>query len=175
MPTYITLLLIGISLSMDAFSLSLAYGISGVENKDKICLSIIVGTYHFIMPLIGFMLSKLLINIKYININIIAFLILLYVGLNLIFSKEEENIKTNILGFILFGLSVSLDSLTVGLGLTAITKNILLPPIIFSITSLTFTYLGLNLGTIIKQNIKSSSKVLGGLILIIIAIFILLK
>lgn len=175
MPVYITLLLIGISLSMDAFSLSLAYGISGIKNNDKIYLSIIVGIYHFIMPLIGFTMSKLLINIKFININIIAFLILLYVGLNLIFSEEKENVKLNILGYILFGLSVSLDSLTVGLGLTAITKNILLPPIIFSITSLIFTYIGLNLGNAIKQNIKSSSKTLGGVILIIIAIFILLK
>ena len=49
----ITIFLIAVSLSMDAFSLALIYGTQGITKKDKVLLSLIVGIYHFIMPLIG--------------------------------------------------------------------------------------------------------------------------
>ncbi|UKI27225.1 MAG: hypothetical protein L6V91_00695 [Bacilli bacterium] len=38
---------------MDAFSLALIYGTQGITKKHKVLLSVIVGAYHFIMPLIG--------------------------------------------------------------------------------------------------------------------------
>ena len=44
------LFIIAISLSMDAFSLSLAYGTLDINKKEIITLSIIVGIYHFFMP-----------------------------------------------------------------------------------------------------------------------------
>ena len=53
MGAFFTTLLIAVSLSMDAFSLSLAYGMQQMTKKDKILLSVIVGIYHFFMPLIG--------------------------------------------------------------------------------------------------------------------------
>ena len=63
------LFLIGISLSMDAFSLSLVYGLNKITKKDKLLLSIIVAIYHFIMPIIGFIFSNILIRIRIINIT----------------------------------------------------------------------------------------------------------
>ena len=47
MDTILTTLIIGISLSMDTFSLSIIYGTKGITKKNKILLSLIVGTYHF--------------------------------------------------------------------------------------------------------------------------------
>ena len=46
----ILLVIIAVTLSMDAFSLSLAYGTIGLDKKNIILLSCIVGIYHFIMP-----------------------------------------------------------------------------------------------------------------------------
>ncbi len=171
----IKLLLIGISLSMDAFSLSLAYGISNINKKDKILLSFIVSIYHFIMPLIGFFFGNILIQIKIINLNIIATLILLYVGIEIIISKEDAPLKNNITDYLLFGLSVSLDSLTIGVGLKAFTNNYLLAAIIFSITSFIFTTIGLNTGLYIGKYLDKYSKLLGGTILIIIGIINFIK
>lgn len=172
MSSFFTILLIGISLSMDAFSLSLAYGLSGISNNQKILLSIIVGIYHFIMPLIGYNFGNLITKISLLNNNFIASLILLIIGLELIISKEKEEINITLIGLILFGLSVSIDSLTVGISLHAITNNIIIAPIIFSITSLIFTYLGLQLGNVIGSKIGNYSKKIGGIVLIIIAIII---
>ena len=162
---------------MDAFSLALVYAIQGMTKKQKIILSIIVGIYHFIMPLIGLTFGTILSNINLISIDIIATIILIYIGIDLIISnfKKEDKLEINKLGFLIFGLSVSIDSLTIGIGLKAITNNYLLSSTIFSITSLTFTYLGLILGNIISNKIGSYSKVIGGIALIIIAIILFLQ
>lgn len=177
MASFITIILIGISLSMDAFSLSLAYGMTTLKTKEKLILTIIVGLYHFIMPLIGLNFGTILSKINLISINLIATIILAYIGIDLIISntKEEEKPLITIPGFFLFGLSVSIDSLSVGIGLKAITNSYYLSSIIFSISSATFTYLGLTLGTILGKKIGSYSKTIGGIILIIIAILIFLK
>lgn len=177
MSSFFTILLIGISLSMDAFSLSLIYGIIGIKPKEKILLSLIVGIYHFIMPLIGLSFGSLINSISFINLHIIAAIILLYIGVDLIISnfKEEELPNISILGFILFGLSVSIDSLTVGIGLKAITNNYLLSSLVFSISSLIFTYIGLLLGNIIGKRIGNYAKTLGGIVLIIIAFIMFVK
>ena len=177
MSSLLIIILIGISLSMDAFSLSLAYGIIGMNSKQKLVLSTIVSIYHFIMPLIGFTFGLVIANMRFINLNIIASIILIYIGLELIISnlKKEDNITISTLGFLIFGLSVSIDSLTIGIGLKAITNSFLLSSIIFSIFSFLFTYLGLILGNIIGKKIGAYSKITGGAILIIIATIMLIK
>ena len=177
MSSFFTILLIGISLSMDAFSLALVYGIIGMKKEEKIILSLIVGIYHFIMPLIGLYFGTLIDEISFINLNIISSIILLYIGIDLIISnyKEENNLTVSILGFIMFGLSVSIDSLTVGIGLKAITNNYLMSSLIFSISSLVFTYIGLLFGNIIGNKIGTYAKTIGGIVLIIIAIIMFIK
>ena len=177
MSSFFTILLIDISLSMDAFSLALVYGIQGMNKKQKLLLSIIVGIYHFIMPLIGLSFGSILNNINIISIDIIASLILIYIGIDLIISnsKKEDRLEITKIGFIIFGLSVSLDSLTVGIGLKAITNNYLISSIVFSISSLVFTYSGLLLGNLIGSKIGTYSKLIGGIILIFIAVITFIK
>ena len=177
MASFITILLIGISLSMDAFSLALAYGMTSIKEKEKILLSLIVGAYHFIMPLIGLNFGFLLSKINLISIDLIATIILSYIGIDLIISssKEEDKPILSIAGFLLFGLSVSIDSLSVGIGLKAITSSYYLSSIIFYLYSGIFTYLGLSLGNILGKKIGLYSKTIGGIILIIIGIMIFLK
>lgn len=177
MSSFFTIVLIGISLSMDAFSLSLVYGIIGMNKKQKIILSIIVSIYHFIMPLIGLLFGSLIDNISFINLDIIASIILIYIGIDLIISnlKKEEILNITILGFLMFGLSVSIDSLTVGIGLKAITNNYIISSIVFSLSSFIFTYIGLMLGNIIGKRIGAYSKIAGGIILIILAVIMFIK
>ena len=174
---FLTVLLIGISLSMDAFSLALIYGIIGMNNKQKLILALIVAIYHFIMPLIGLTFGSFIDRISFINLDIIASIILIYIGIDLIISnlKKENTLNITLLGFLMFGLSVSIDSLTVGIGLKAITNNFLLSSAIFSLSSFIFTYLGLILGNIIGKKIGTYSKIAGGIILIIIAIIMFVK
>ncbi len=177
MASFFTILLVGVSLSMDAFSLALVYGMVGMSERKKALLAVIVGMYHFFMPLVGLTLGMFIDNISFINLNIVASIILIYIGIDLIISnfKEEDTISVSKTGLFMFGLSVSIDSLTVGIGLKAITSHYLLAPFVFSICSTLFTYLGLILGNIIGNRIGTYSKIVGGIVLIIIAIIMFVE
>ena len=52
------LLLIGICLSMDTFSLSLSLGTFNIVKKKCILFSCLVAMFHFIMPLLGVILGN---------------------------------------------------------------------------------------------------------------------
>ena len=71
---------------------------------------------------------------------------------------------------ILFGLAVSIDSFSVGIGLKAITNNYILSVLSFSLSSFIFTYIGLNIGKKINNLIGKISTLIGGITLLIIGI-----
>ena len=163
---------------MDAFSLSLLYGTEGIKQKDKWLLSIIVGIYHFIMPIIGLNIGNFITNKIILNTNIIVGIILSLISIEMIissFKDKEEKFLLTLPGYLLFGLSVSIDSLTTGIGLPAITNNYILCSSIFSITSFIFTFLGLNLGNVLNQKYGKISTIIGGIILLVLGIVYILK
>ncbi|MBE6159517.1 MAG: hypothetical protein E7157_00500 [Lactobacillales bacterium] len=169
----LTIIIIAISLSMDAFSLSLAYGTLNIVKKDILLLSIIVGIYHFFMPQIGNIIGKIIINILPIRTNIIVFIVLFIIGLQMILEtfKEEKNFKNlKIKEMLIFGLAVSLDSLSVGIGLKSIYHNVIISSSIFMVMSFIFTYIGLSLGKKINEIVGKISTLLGGVILMLIGL-----
>lgn len=173
----ITLIIIAVSLSMDAFSLSLAYGTLNLEKTYIKKLSTIVGIYHFFMPLLGLTIGNIILKIVPINTNIIVCIVLTFIGIEMIietFKKEEEIKIMDINELLLFGLAVSLDSFSVGIGLKAITNNYIICVSIFSLSSFIFTYIGLVLGKKINNLIGKISTLIGGLTLIIIGIIYIL-
>ena len=170
-------IVVAISLSMDAFSLSLAYGTINLDKRQNLILSIIVGIYHFFMPLIGLLIGNIIFDIVNINPNILVFIILVFIGIEMLFEslKKEEKVKRlNIIEMLIFGFAVSIDSFSVGIGLRAFLINPLICVIIFSITSFLFTYLGLNLGKKISELVGKLSTFIGGIVLIIIGIVYIL-
>lgn len=169
--------MIAISLSMDAFSLSLAYGTLNLEKKMIQLLSTIVGIYHFFMPLIGMWIGNKLISFLPIGPNVVVFLVLLVIGIEMIVESFKQTRAVRLMKFtelLIFGLAVSLDSFSVGLGLRAIYSKPIVCSIIFSIASFLFTYMGLYLGKKINDMIGRISTRIGGIALIFIGIFYLL-
>lgn len=158
---------------MDAFSLALLYGTEGIKKKDKLILSMIVGIYHFIMPIIGLSIGSFITSKIVFNPDILVGIILSLIAIEMIvssFKNKEEKFLISIPGFLLFGLSVSIDSLTTGIGLPAITDKYIISSLIFSITSFLFTFLGLNLGNILNQKYGKVSTIIGGVILLILGL-----
>ena len=178
MGAFFTTLLIAVSLSMDAFSLSLAYGMQQMTKKDKILLSVIVGIYHFFMPLIGLNIGGAILKYIIIDISILVCIIFSLIGLEMIVSsikEKEDKILISLIGFLIFGFSVSIDSFTMGIGLNMINNNYLEVTSIFAIVSATFTYLGLLLGNKLNLKYGKYSTILGGSLLIILGIYYLVK
>lgn len=162
---------IAVGLSMDAFSLAIAYATNGISMKKTIMLSMSVGLFHYAMPLIGSIVGKKLdfiIN----SSNIIVGMIFLILAIEMYISKDEE-IKcpiTNILSIIFFSLTVSLDSFSVGLALSLLNNNIYLAFIIFSITSAIFTLLGLLIGKYLSKKFEKKAIYFGIVILFLLAL-----
>ncbi len=173
---FLTVVLIAISLSMDAFSLSLAYGTLNLDKKRIYLLSFIVGIYHFVMPLIGLLLGSFIINLVSIKTDILVSCILFLIGIEMIIETFRQKDNMNIKSFVqllIFGLAVSIDSFSVGIGLPSLKINSLICAFTFSFTSLSFTYLGLILGKKISNLVGSISTLFGGLTLIILGIIYL--
>ena len=163
---------------MDAFSLALIYGTQGIQKKHKLLLATIVGLYHLIMPLIGLTIGKYIENRIIFNSTIVVGIILSLIAIEMIissFKEEDKRFLLTIPGYLLFGLSVSIDSLTTGIGLSVITNKYILSAITFAIISLSFTYLGLNLGDKLNQKYGQISTVIGGSILLLLGILYILK
>lgn len=169
-------MLIAISLSMDAFSLSLAYGTLNLEKKYINLLSIIVGVYHFFMPIIGMWFGSGILSFIKINPNVIVFIVLLIIGIEMIIQSFKNERKVEIMNFfelLMFGFAVSLDSFSVGIGLNSIYDKPLISAIIFSLFAGTFTYLGLIFGKKLSKIFGKISTLIGGSILIIIGLLYL--
>ena len=174
MEAFLTTLIVGISLSMDAFSLALIYGMQSISKKDKIILSLIVGLYHFLMPLIGLKIGNLLTHYLLINLDILVSIIFILIAIEMIISslkEKQEKVLLNIIGYLIFGLSVSIDSLTTGIGLNIINNNYIEVAMTFAITSASFTYIGLFLGNKLNNKIGKYSPILGAILLIILGIY----
>lgn len=172
----ITVIIIAISLSMDAFSLSLAYGTLNLDKKYVNILSVIVGIYHFIMPIIGMFVGNTIIKILPVKTNVIVFIVLLFIGIEMIIEsfKNERNISLMRTGeLLMFGFAVSIDSFSIGLGLPTIYKKPIISALIFSLSAGIFTYFGLILGKKINNKIGKVSTLIGGIVLIIIGLLYL--
>ena len=176
MKELLILLMIGISLSIDAFSVSTCIGMCNLSLKKTLNISLLVGLFHFIMPLLGVIVSNQINKIIYINSDIILGIILLLLSLQLFIEylkPTNKEISLNKYGALFFSFGVSIDSFTIGLGLKAITDNLLLSSSVFSICSFSFTFLGLTLGKYINKILKKYSYLIGTLLLFSLGILFL--
>ena len=178
MKELLILLMIGISLSIDAFSVSACIGMYNLSIKKTLNTSFTVGLFHFIMPILGVLISSLINKIVLVNSNMILGIILTLLSLQLFIEylkPTNKKITLSFIGIILFAFGVSLDSFSVGLGLSAITNKLLLASTIFTICSFSFTFLGLTIGKYINKVFKKYSYLVGTIILFGLGIMFLCK
>ena len=169
----ILLIITAISLSMDAFSLSILYGTLGMRKKDKLILSFIVGIFHFIMPLLGKCFGNLIFEFIDVNPDLIVCFILSFIGVQMVLSSFEKNNDIHLMSFseyFLFAFAVSVDSFSVGITFTNMIYNYILSSFIFSFFSFLFTLIGLLIGNKIEKLIGKLSTLIGGAILVLVGV-----
>ncbi len=170
----VQMIIIGISLSMDAFSLSLVYGTLNLEKKMLRFLSVVVGIFHFFMPLLGSMIGEFVVHNFIPEPNKLVGIIFIILSIQMLLNiKELETTKAtmkSIAQAFLFGFSVSLDSFSVGIGLGARGENMVLCGLVFSLCSAVFTYSGLNLGKKLTLKFGKIANIVGSLMLLILGI-----
>ncbi len=174
----ITIIMVAIGLSMDAFSLAILYGTLSFDKKKSLTLSGSVGVFHFFMPLLGNFVGLAIMRILPIKPNILVGVIFLIISIQMMVSifKEEEIIDLKgIWAILLFAFTVSIDSFSVGIGLSAICNNKILAVFVFSITSFMFTFTGLTIGSKLTEKFGKVSTFLGSAVLLCLSIIYLFQ
>lgn len=163
---------------MDAFALALSYGIKKVSKKNVIITALMVGLFHFFMPLIGNVLGTTLFEYTIFKPKIILFSVFLLLSIDMFihfFEKEEKVRELNLIGTLIFAFSVSFDSLSVGIGIRYLYDNILFVVSMFCAISAFFTLLGFYLGKKLSKKIGKYSFLIGSITLFLYSIWILTK
>lgn len=172
MSIIVSLFLIGISLSMDTFSICLSIGTFNISKQKIIFLSLLVGIMHFFMPLFGNILGNKIITFLNINCDFLLGVILLFIGIEMtidLIKKEDKYFNLNLLNMFLVSISVSLDSFSTGLGLQAITSDIILAGVIFSLCAGSFTFMGLIIGKYSTEKLGIYGNIFGIVLLFILS------
>lgn len=161
---------------MDAFVLALSYGIKNVRVKNVIITALTVGIFHFFMPLIGNGIGVKLFSYTIIKPRFVLFIVFLILSLDMFthfFEKTPKIRPLNIIGTIIFAVSVSFDSFSVGIGINYIYDSVLLACLSFCIISAFFTVLGFWLGRRLSAKTGKYAFIIGSLTLFVYSLIVL--
>lgn len=167
----LSIMLVAFSLSMDAFSLALAYGTLGIEKSLSFRIALTVGVFHFFMPLLGMSVKYYLVQYSGMSLHFITSIIYFYLGVMLLLESKENKKVSKIGSFkdiILFSVAVSLDSLSVGI---AQQESTILGPIFYALFSFFFTILGLKMGKKLNYLFGKTATIIGGVFFLLLAFF----
>lgn len=187
----LTLLLLAVGLSMDAFAVSICKGLAmkKLTLKHMVIVGAWFGGFQGLMPMIGYLLGIQF--SRFINSVApwIAFALLVLIGINMIresFSKEEDE-ETDALGFktmLLMAIATSIDALAVGITFACVPVNIIeatasintgIAVIIIGITTFILSMIGAKVGNIFGTKYKNKAEFTGGVILIMLGIKIIVE
>lgn len=185
---------VAVALGADAFSLSLAIGLSGIRNRMMLRLSLVVALFHVVMPLGGIMLGQALGSILGRYASVLGALILIGLGGRMLYkvfrpttehfplgearnALLHKNVVTDIslrgFGIYVFAASVSLDALSVGFSLGTIKTDVFITVMIIGVIAGLMTGMGLVLGRILGTWLGDKAELLGGLALSLIGVKLL--
>lgn len=180
---FVEILLIGIGLSMDAFSVSICKGLTTKKFSLKMAMicGLWFGGFQALMPLVGYFLGVQFENLIASFDHWIAFGLLALIGINMIreavSKKEEENDSGALDARTMFLLAVatSIDALAVGVSFAALNENIWRAIVIIGLTTFFFSAVGVKIGNVFGSKYEKKAAISGGIILILIGLKILLE
>lgn len=178
----IQLLLIALSLAMDAFAVSLSTGIAvpGFGPRQAARMGLWCGAFQFLMPLLGWLLGfSVKAYIQSVD-HWIAFLLLALIGGNMIRESHrgqaEAAADLSVKRLFLLALATSIDALAVGVTMAFTWDgSILFAAAVIGAVAFALAMLGGLLGRKLGQLFQRRATLLGGVVLIGIGVKILLE
>lgn len=177
------LFIIAVSLSMDAFAVSICKGLSTGKPRAGHCLTCGAwfGGFQALMPSAGFLLGSAFEQYIVSFDHWIAFVLLALIGGNMVkesFSGEEEchDGSFSVRTMFLLAVATSIDALAVGVTF-ALLPDVHITAAVSLIGATTFllSAAGLKVGNVFGLRYKARAELAGGVILILIGLKILLE
>lgn len=174
----LTIAILAIVLGIDALSVGIGIGIKRLTWRNNLLFSFFVGVFHIIMPLLGFMIGKSVGNWLEEIAVIIGGSMLILLGAHMIYKSIQteneiqmiESRRVTKLTLLAIALSVSIDSLSVGLSLGLFQVDILFTILMFGFAGFLLSSIGLSIGKMLGRMIGNYGEVAGGMILITLGI-----
>ncbi|MDI9394678.1 MAG: manganese efflux pump MntP family protein [Euryarchaeota archaeon] len=171
--SFLTNLLLGLGLAMDAFAVSMSSGTTVRPFKviDALKLAIFFGSFQALMPVLGWVGGSTVSGFVSDYAPWIAFSLLSFIGGKMIYEAlyGDPDGKVNSLNYsVLFLLAVatSIDALAVGISFAFLGTPIFEPVIIIGCVTFVLSFCGAILGYRIGHFFEHEVEILGGLILI---------
>ena len=178
----IEIILIGISLAMDAFAVAICKGLSmkKMEWKKAIIVGLYFGIFQGLMPLIGYMLGVGFESRIESFDHWIAFILLGFIGINMIKDSFKENDKSaddkiDFKTMFILGLATSIDALAVGITFAFLNVNMIIAINCIGIITFLLCIIGVKIGNVFGDKYKKKAEIAGGTILILMGLKILLE
>lgn len=178
----ITLFIIALGLSMDAFAVSVCKGLAmkKLTLKKAAIVGLWFGGFQGLMPLIGYILGSHF--ERYITSidHWIAFILLGLIGISMIKEalEKEEECQDESLSFktmVILAVATSIDALAVGITFAFLKVTILSAVLFIGIITFVLSMAGVKVGNVFGIRYKSKAELAGGIILILMGTKILLE
>ncbi|MBD2845903.1 manganese efflux pump [Paenibacillus sp. IB182496] len=174
-----TILIMAVALGMDAFSLGIGIGLKGIRLREVAGLSSLIGAFHVLMPLLGMYAGLYMSGLLGHVATSAAGVLLVLLGAHMIYSSLRGESETamrprTIWGLLLFALSVSVDSFSVGISLGMFELDVVLTVLLFGLFGGLMSTMGLMLGRRVSRNLGGYGEACGGAILLAFGLLFLL-
>lgn len=174
--------LLGVALSMDAFSISLANGLKNAKMTLNKMMSIsgVFAIFQAIMPLIGWVCVHAIVEHfkmfeKY--IPFISLILLLFIGIKMLVENKKNNDSDNedknltITTLLIQGIATSIDALSVGFTIAEYEFPMAMVCVsIIAVITFFICLFGVFIGKKFGNKFSQKAEVFGGVILILIGI-----
>ncbi len=180
----ISILLIGVSLSMDAFAVSVTNGltIKGFRPAYALWMGLYFGFFQFLMPLVGCLLGSTVSGYVSAVGPYISFVLLAFIGgkmlLDSIRGGEDDDAGMLSLShkrLLALAVATSIDALAVGVSFAFMDVKLLPSCALIGCTTFTISVAGAFLGRAIPNVSGKKAGIAGGLVLIGIGVKLLLE
>ena len=178
---FITGILLGVGLAMDAFSVSIANGLNEpfMRRRKMFTVASVFAFFQFALPLIGWFLVSTFIHyfkafqpfIPYIALGLLAFIGGKMIVDGIKCSDCEECRAVGFIGLAVQGIATSIDALSVGF--TIANYNFLgavIASLLIGIVTFVICFAGIIIGKRVGNALSNKASIFGGIILILIGL-----
>lgn len=179
---YFEILLLGAGLATDASCVSASNGlIYRPKLHMALKMAIAYAVFQFVMPVLGFLGASLLPTVIYQHNNIIACVLLLYIGGKMtfeIFKKDDsEQDSGNASGgftnklLLSQGIATSIDALSVGFAFTGMMfMQVLDAALIIAVITFIMCLSCVKVGILIGDRLNDKAELIGGIVLMLLGV-----
>jgi putative Mn2+ efflux pump MntP len=179
----IEILLLGISLSMDAFAVSICKGLSmkKINWKKATIIGLYFGIFQALMQVIGYFLGTTFQSFVTNIDHWIAFILLVLIGGNMIreaVSGDESKNYNDVTDFktmVVLAIATSIDALAVGITFAFLNVNVPIAVSLIGIITFILSLIGVKIGNRFGSKYENKAQIAGGVVLILIGLKILLE